>query len=271
MHFVTTTYAHRHHHPCLSTNQSPPHNATTRHRSASLYASLLPLGSIFLGPYFGHRVDVELGKPDRGWHGWWRRQQWGGGQATAAAAAPAERQRQGRVARWRWLALPGAVQLWAMLVTVFGLALVSAAPHLWFVGFVAMGMGFAMASAALWPMIPVFVEGPSLGLAFGVAHAVMDVVLLVVNIVVGRLLDGGKSYPGTVLPLLLGIALVALLASALQMRLLMLVAARQRGAGEEDGAGGGMMPREGPSAQYPALLEGATRGVGGGARDVESG
>lgn len=230
------------------------------HRSASLYASLLPLGSIFLGPYFGHRVDVELGKPDRGWHGWWRRGRTdtGGGsnaQQVAAVAATAE-----SGGRRGWQALPGLVQLYAMLVTVFGLALTSVRPHAWVVGFVAMGLGFAMASAALWPMIPVFVSGHSLGLGFGIVHAIMDLVLLLINILVGRLLDAGKSYPGTVLPLLLGIALVGLVASVLQIRLLL---ARRQEEGEKDAEA---LVREGPSAQYPALLP-AQRTSG----DVESG
>ena len=74
----------------------------------------------------------------------------------------------------RWFLFPGSVQLWAMLVTILGMALTSAVPQAWVLGFVAMGLGFAMASAALWPMIPVFVHGPSLGLAFGVTHAIMD-------------------------------------------------------------------------------------------------
>lgn len=158
-----------------------------------------------------------------------------------------------------WLACPGLIQLCAMLVTVFGLALTSVHPHAWVVGFVAMGLGFAMASAALWPMIPVFVSGHALGLSFGIVHAIMDLVLLIINVFVGRLLDAGKSYPGTVLPLLLGIALVGLVASVLQIRLLL---ARRQEEGEKDAEA---LVREGPSAQYPALLP-AQRGG-----DVESG
>jgi hypothetical protein len=73
------------------------------------------------------------------------------------------------------VALPGSVQLWAMVVTVFGLGLLSISPDAWPIGFVAMGLGFAMASASFWPMVPVFVHGKSLGLAFGVAHALMDI------------------------------------------------------------------------------------------------
>lgn len=148
-----------------TTHSNPQH----KNRSASLYASLLPLGSVFLGPYFGHRVDVELGKPDRGWHGWWRR---GGGQPQGNGSNSSG-------SRWscvaQWLALPGSVQLWAMLVTVLGLALVAAAPGAWVVGFVAMGLGFAMGSSSLWAMVPVFVQCKSLGLAFGVVHALMDI------------------------------------------------------------------------------------------------
>lgn len=90
--------------------------------------------------------------------------------------------------------------------------------------------------------------------------------LLVVDIFVGRLLDAGKSYPGTVVPLLLGIALVALVASALQMRLLLL-RRRQRGEGEGAELGEGRQ-HQGPSALYPALLPGTRESSRG---DVESG
>lgn len=150
-----------------------------------------------------------------------------------------------------------------MLVTVAGLVVIIAEPLAWIVGFIAMGMGFAMASAALWPMVPVFVQGPSLGLGFGLVHAIMDLVLLLVTILVGRLLDAGRSYPGTVLPLLLGIVLVGLVASVLQIRLLL--ALRQ-----EEGEKDAPLAREGPSAEYPALLpaqQHTTRAAG----DVESG
>lgn len=74
--------------------------------------------------------------------------------------------------------------------------------------------------------------------------------ILVVNVIAGRFLDAGKSYAGSVLPLLLGIAFIALLASAFQMRLL---CAMRRCAGEAADEDEGRQ-QQGPSAQYPALL-----------------
>lgn len=74
--------------------------------------------------------------------------------------------------------------------------------------------------------------------------------ILVVNVIAGRFLDAGKSYSGSVLPLLLGIAFIALVASALQMRLLCAMRRRAGEAADEDEG----WQQQGPSAQYPALL-----------------
>ncbi len=95
--------------------------------------------------------------------------------------------------------------------------------------------------------------------------------LLVVDVTIGRLLDAGKSYPGTILPMLLCLALVALVASALQVRLLLLQQQRRKRnavqAGGGGGGGGGVDDEE--KAQYPALLSPSTGGAGG-LGDVET-
>jgi hypothetical protein len=110
--------------------------------TASLGASLVPLCSVFLGPFFGARVDIELWK-------------------------------KGEPGKWtQRLCPPGATQAWAMLLTAVGMSVTALAPVHWLWGFGFVSLAYAMACAALWSLVPELVAGPSLGLAFGVIHAV---------------------------------------------------------------------------------------------------
>jgi hypothetical protein len=67
---------------------------------------------------------------------------------------------------------------------------------------------------------PPVVPTRSLGLAFGLIHAVDDAGILAVQVAIGRMLDQGKSYRGSVLPVLLSFALLGAMATLVLMRLL---------------------------------------------------
>ncbi len=67
---------------------------------------------------------------------------------------------------------------------------------------------------------PTVVPTRTLGLAFGLIHAADDAGILAVQVAIGRMLDQGKTYRGSVLPMLLGFALLAVLATLFLMRLL---------------------------------------------------
>lgn len=68
--------------------------------------------------------------------------------------------------------------------------------------------------------IPTVVATRSLGLSFGLIHAVDDAGILAVQVAIGRMLDQGKTYRGSVLPMLLGFALLGAGATVALMRLL---------------------------------------------------
>lgn len=159
--------------------------------TASLGASLLMLGSVFLGPFFGLRVDIELWK--KGVPGQWTRR----------------------------LCPPGATQAWAMFLTGTGIFTVTLASTKWPWGFALVSVGYAMACAALWSSVPEVVKARSLGLAFGVIHAVMDVMIMVTEVVIGRLLDTGHTYESAVWPMLVGFTTAGFLATLALMHVLM--------------------------------------------------
>ena len=54
-----------------------------------------------------------------------------------------------------------------------------------------MSLAYAMACAALWTLVPEFVKGESLGLAFGCVNALVDVMIMVLEVVIGKMLDEG--------------------------------------------------------------------------------
>lgn len=60
----------------------------------------------------------------------------------------------------------------------------------------------------------------SLGLSFGLIHAVDDAGILAVQVAIGRMLDQGRTYRGSILPLLLTFALLGAGATLALMRLL---------------------------------------------------
>lgn len=68
------------------------------------------------------------------------------------------------------------------------------------------------------PNTPTVVPIPSLGLAFSVVHAINDVLLMVFETQIGRLLDEGNTFQDTVLPIMLGFAGLATLATLVLMR-----------------------------------------------------
>lgn len=67
---------------------------------------------------------------------------------------------------------------------------------------------------------PTVVATRSLGLSFGLIHAVDDAGILAVQVAIGRMLDQGKTYRGSVLPMLLSFALLGAGATVALMRLL---------------------------------------------------
>jgi hypothetical protein len=190
---------------------------------ASLGASILPALSIIISPPFGAVVDIELGKTrTRGCPGPWLQRLW-----------PA-----------------GSTQLWAMILPALGIGAIIIHPSLWALGFGLISLGYALSCASLWIIIPeckcffglsltsavsrqsinthqsrtkttkTVVATRSLGLAFGLVHAVDDAGILAVQVAIGRMLDQGKTYRGSILPMLLGFALLAVVATLFLMRLL---------------------------------------------------
>ena len=131
-----------------------------------------------------------------------------------------------------------------MLLLIAGLLLLSLDPHHWPVAFGVISLSYSMACSALWILPTEFVPVPSLGLAYSITHAFTDVLLMVWETQIGRLLDEGKTFQNAVLPIMVGFGLVAALATLL------------------------LMPPLRKRAQWnAALAEGNNAGAGGGAAD----
>jgi hypothetical protein len=177
---------------------------------ASLCASILPSLSVLLSPPMGALVDKEL--------------------APFSSARP-------RSWRRTYLWPPGSTLLWSMLLTALGLVCLLPAPSQalsWIPGFFLVSLGYAFSCASIWTAIPYFVPDRSLGLALGMIHAIDDAAILAVQVEVGRLLDQAREeaealgsageaelmetledleYERSVLPMLIGLAVVAALAT----------------------------------------------------------
>ncbi|TFJ87943.1 hypothetical protein NSK_001289 [Nannochloropsis salina CCMP1776] len=115
-------------------------------RQAAFATSLFDVFGIFLGPFLGRCVDRELGKGE-------------GNEWVCMSCRP-------------WPA--GSMLAWGSGFMAVGLLLPIVDPRSWLVGFVLISFGFALASAAIWPLMPLFVPLDSLGLALGVTTSLLE-------------------------------------------------------------------------------------------------
>jgi hypothetical protein len=104
-----------------------------------------------------------------------------------------------------------------MLLLIAGLLLLCLEPQHWIVAFTLVSLAYAMACSALWILPTEFVPVPSLGLAFSITHAFTDVLIMIWETQIGRLLDEGKTFQTSVLPIMVGFGGVAALATLLLM------------------------------------------------------
>jgi hypothetical protein len=132
-----------------------------------------------------------------------------------------------------------------MLLTATGILVVALSPQAWPAGFALVSFAYAMACSSLWILVPEFVPLPSLGFAFAVVHVINDVVIMIYETGIGATLDAGHTFQKSVLPIMLGFAALATIATLLLMRPLReraewnaAMAAACAGTGEEVGDGG---------------------------------